>query len=122
MIYRVLINIAFRRESRIIPRGTIGRLDSLTERARRKLLTKGHIARVAPPPLSLLPGIWRFRARRLRRKWGIADGAQLLEADIPDLAGKMSVSETTVRVWRQEVAKFMGGQLEEDGDGTGNGR
>ncbi|MGB2987244.1 MAG: hypothetical protein WBE26_15350 [Phycisphaerae bacterium] len=104
MWYRVLMDLDT--GNGIIRAGTISQLAQLSERSRNGLTEKERIAPVAPPPLSVLPGLWRYRARRLR-KLGIADGLQLMEADAEALAQKLELTPNIVERLQREVTDFM---------------
>jgi len=102
-LYRVLRSLAKGRER--IPRNSISLLRRLDPEAIQVLLAKGSIARVAPPPLTELPG-WERRARRLRVR-GIVDAEQFLEADDAQLAEALRQDQLAVTRLREEVIRWL---------------
>lgn len=69
------------------------------------LVDKGAIARVAPPPLTVLPG-WKVRGRKAQVH-GIEDAEQFLEASDADLAEWMGTKEEMVRRWKSELSDVL---------------
>jgi hypothetical protein len=102
-LYRVLRSLS--RKDQVIPRDSIGSLTWLSEESATKLLAVGSIARVSSPPLTELPD-WDGRTRRLAVR-GIFDAEQFLLADDGDLAEWTGHSVDTVRLWKEEVIRWL---------------
>lgn len=82
-------------------RGQIVDGSDLQDYAIEPLLRKKVIARVAFPPLVILPG-WSQRAGRLARL-GVVGVGDLLEADTEELAAGLRIRPATLDRWRDEA-------------------
>lgn len=105
MIYRLLDNLSYK-DGRFLDKGTLQRLDDLSERIIALLLERGAIAIPATPPLATLPG-WETRAKRLERGCGIVTIMQLLDADLGRTATALRTRAETIKAWQAEALAFL---------------
>lgn len=104
-MYRVLDDITIMGSGKRIPKGTVSALDEITEESLRILLAKGVIAKIAPPPLEVLPG-WEHRAARLEEA-GVKDAEALVAHDDTELAKQVGVRPSTIKRWKREAESFL---------------
>jgi len=91
----------------VAPAGSLVRLPWLERdpAGLQALIDKGAVARVAPPPLAVLPG-WKIRSGKAKGL-GIEDAEQFLEADDADLARSLGARVETVQKWKRELSDFL---------------
>lgn len=102
-IYRIHRDLA--KGNTHIAAGSLCSLDGMGEAAIDKLVSLGIISRIAPPPLSEIPG-WATRAARLKTV-GIIDVEEFLEADAALLAKTLKVRVSTIEDWREQIRAAM---------------
>lgn len=88
-----------------IPGGSIVRSKALQQKAIDLLLQHGLITEVAVPPIAILPG-WQHRAKRLA-EIGVSDAAQVLEADVDEVARHMGISPGLFRRWQEQLESWL---------------
>ncbi len=98
-MYRVLRPIEAGNEP--IERGTLSDLKGLSEKTIKQFLDLGIIARVAAPPLSVLPG-WSARIKKLE-KIGVQDADQFLSADDAILASALRIGAERIDALKIEI-------------------
>lgn len=90
-----------------IDRGTLSDLKEMSGSVINSLIDLGLIAKVAAPPLAVLPN-WQSRAKKLEAI-GIENADQFLEADDHVLAGALKVSILRIDVFKQEIRQYLTG-------------
>lgn len=103
-IYRALKNLNIGK-GRTIPAGSIFNIGRLSEKVVPILEKKHAIARIAAPPLSVLPG-WAKRADALQ-KCGIMDAEQLLDASAMELAQQADIAIDVINKWQNEIKVWL---------------
>ncbi len=102
-LYRVTFPIAYGDE--VIKAGSLHRLEKCTPETLERLIQRGTIAEVQPPPLFALPG-WTRRADKFEDV-GITDAMQFLGVDAVQAAELMRVKPATVERWKREVLGWL---------------
>ena len=103
-MYRALKSL-HRAEGKIIEVGKPTMLEWLTEAQIAKLIERGCVAKLHPPPLAELPG-WKTRAKKLESQ-GITDAAQLLMCDDAKLAKALRVQLAMAKKLKQDVEGWL---------------
>lgn len=98
-MYRVL------RPLEVATRGSLSDLKELSDNAIKTLLAMGAIAKVAAPPLSVLP-MWGSRATKLEAV-GITDADQFLATDDEVLASTLRINVAKVATMKTEVRSYL---------------
>jgi len=102
-MYRVLKPLGSRQG--VLYPGTFSDLHWLNSVAVKKLIGRGAISKVAPPPLVELPG-WKRRSIRLG-KLGIENVTQFLECDGEEIGKILNVKSSTIERWKRETRKWL---------------
>ena len=112
-MYRILETLEPAEGGWRIEKGTLDRLDKLSDKSIRLLLEKGCIAEVEPLPLAVLMG-WEYRTRKLA-KVEVVTINDLLERETTELAQALGMRASTVDKWKVDAERIL------DVGGNGNG-
>lgn len=99
-LYRVHRPLSGRRNTRIA-KGTIDKLEWLSDDGKQALIDAGAISIVSTPPLSILPG-WKSRAAKLV-ELNLDNVGSFIESDVKVLAKALRVKPETVTRWQREL-------------------
>ncbi len=102
-MYRILRPLEIAGE--IVTRGSLRELKELSKDKLDRLLLLGLIAKVAAPPLKVLPG-WTTRAAKLE-SFNINDADQFLTADDAILADALRTNAARIAAWKTEVRSYL---------------
>jgi len=87
------------------PRGVTSALEDISKAGKQILLERGAISEARVPPLDIIPG-WYKRAEMLE-KVGIYNAAQLICADVAELARVLFIPEEDAQVLIDEVKDYL---------------
>ena len=104
MLYRVHSSIRLPNDKRYL-KGVVSPLFDVTSKGKQILLAKGTLSVVQAPPLKALPG-WEKLAK-VFAEYGIEDAAQLVCADLEDLAAKIGISVEKLAGYIEEVLGYV---------------
>jgi len=105
MIYKALDRIRFE-DGRVLDRGKTSRLAGIRLRAIQFLIDRGALHEVQTPPLEILPG-WERRAKVLKERAGITFAAELITANLEEVAEKTRISMRALRAAREDVLQYV---------------